>query len=184
MKEKVIEITNKLNTLIDASNYSVPLLDNFEIIKKDIKSNVIFLAKYNNSTEMFLSDGTLKENEDLNKRIVSVINNTNNYLKNNNCESYQVYYRDYNINNFNFKLVLQDMYAYKNNELVAIKSINAYFVSKNKEVYLITLSSGPYSLKESEQLNKIKNINDDIVYSSLEKGMYLISNNIKYKENV
>ena len=53
MKEKVIEITNKLNTLIDASNYSVPLLDNFEIIKKDIKSNVIFLAKYNNSTEMF-----------------------------------------------------------------------------------------------------------------------------------
>lgn len=184
MKEKVIEITNKLNTLIDASNYSVPLLDNFEIIKKDIKSNVIFLAKYNNSTEMFLSDGTLKENEDLNKRIVSVINNTNNYLKNNNCESYQVYYRDYNINNFNFKLVLQDMYAYKNNELVAIKSINAYFVSKNKEVYLITLSSGPYSLKESEQLNKIKNINDDIVYSSLEKGMYLILNNIKYKENV
>ena len=167
MKEKVIEITNKLNTLIDASNYSVPLLDNFEIIKKDIKSNVIFLAKYNNSTEMFLSDGTLKENEDLNKRIVSVINNTNNYLKNNNCESYQVYYRDYNINNFNFKLVLQDMYAYKNNE-----------------VYLITLSSGPYSLKESEQLNKIKNINDDIVYSSLEKGMYLILNNIKYKENV
>ena len=184
MKEKVIEITNKLNTLIDASNYSVPLLDNFEIIKKDIKSNVIFLAKYNNSTEMFLSDGTLKENEDLNKRIVSVINNTNNYLKNNNCESYQVYYRDYNINNFNFKLVLQDMYSYKNNELVAIKSINAYFVSKNKEVYLITLSSGPYSLKESEQLNKIKNINDDIVYSSLEKGMYLILNNIKYKENV
>ena len=184
MKEKVIEITNKLNTLIDASNYSVPLLDNFEIIKKDIKSNVIFLAKYNNSTEMFLSDGTLKENEDLNKRIVSVINNTNNYLKNNNCESYQVYYRDYNINNFNFKLVLQDMYAYKNNELVAIKSINAYFVSKNKEVYLITLSSGPYSLKESEQLNKIKNINDDIVYSSLEKGMYLILDNIKYKENV
>ena len=172
MKEKVIEITNKLNTLIDASNYSVPLLDNFEIIKKDIKSNVIFLAKYNNSTEMFLSDGTLKENEDLKKRIVSVINKTN--------ESYQVYYRDYNINNFNFKLVLQDMYAYKNNELVAIKSINAYFVSKNKEVYLITLSSGPYSLKESEQLNKIKNINDDIVYSSLEKGMYLILNNIKY----
>ncbi len=184
MKEKVIEITNKLNTLIDANNYSVPLLDNFEIIKKDIKSNVIFLAKYNNSTEMFLSDGTLKENEDLNKRIVSVINNTNNYLKNNNCGSYQVYYKDYNITNFNFKLVLQDMYAYKNNELVAIKSINAYFVSKNKEVYLITLSSGPYSIKESEQLNKIKNINDDIVYSSLEKGMYLILNNIKYKENV
>ena len=184
MKEKVIEITNKLNTLIDASNYSVPLLDNFEIIKKDIKSNVIFLAKYNNSTEMFLSDGTLKENEDLNKRIVSVINNTNNYLKNNNCGSYQVYYKDYNITNFNFKLVLQDMYAYENNELVAIKNINAYFVSKNKEVYLITLSSGPYSLKESEQLNNLKNINDDIVYSSLEKGMYLILNNIKYKENV
>ena len=184
MKEKVIEITNKLNTLIDASNYSVPLLDNFEIIKKDIKSNVIFLAKYNNSTEMFLSDGTLKENEDLNKRIVSVINNTNNYLKNNNCGSYQVYYKDYNITNFNFKLVLQDMYAYENNELVAIKNINAYFVSKNKEVYLITLSSGPYSLKESEQLNNLKNINDDIVYSSLEKGMYLILNNVKYKENV
>jgi len=184
MKEKVIEITNKLNTLIDASNYSVPLLDNFEIIKKDIKSNVIFLAKYNNSTEMFLSDGTLKENEDLNKRIVSVINNTNNYLKNNNCGSYQVYYKDYNITNFNFKLVLQDMYAYENNELVAIKNINAYFVSKNKEVYLITLSSGPYSLKESEQLNNLKNISDDIVYSSLEKGMYLILNNIKYKENV
>ena len=184
MKEKVIEITNKLNTLIDASNYSVPLLDNFEIIKKDIKSNVIFLAKYNNSTEMFLSDGTLKENEDLNKRIVSVINNTNNYLKNNNCGSYQVYYKDYNITNFNFKLVLQDMYAYENNELVAIKNINAYFVSKNKEVYLITLSSGPYSLKESEQLNNLKNISDDIVYSSLEKGRYLSLNNIKYKENV
>ena len=184
MKEKVIEITNKLNTLIDANNYSVPILDNFEIKKRDLKSNVFFLAKYNNNTEMFLSDGLLKEEEDLNKRIVSVINNTNNYLKNNNCGSYQVYYKDYNITNFNFKLVLQDMYAYKNNELVAIKSINAYFVSKNKEVYLITLSSGPYSIKESEQLNKIKNINDDIVYSSLEKGMYLILNNIKYKENV
>ena len=184
MKEKVIEITNKLNTLIDASNYSVPLLDNFEIIKRDLKSKVFFLAKYNNNTEMFLSDGTLKENEDLNKRIVSVINNTNNYLKNNNCGSYQVYYKDYNITNFNFKLVLQDMYAYKNNELVAIKNINAYFVSENREVYLITLSSGPYSIKESEQLNKIKNINDDIVYSSLEKGMYLILNNIKYKKNV
>ena len=184
MKDKVIETTNKLNTLIDVNDYSVPLLDNFEIIKKDIKSNVIFLAKYNNSTEIFLSDGILKENEDLNKRISSIVNNTNDYLKNNNYGSYQAYYKDYNINNFNFKLVLQDMYAYKNNELVAIKSINAYFVSKNKEVYLITLSSGPYSIKESEQLNKIKNINDDIVYSSLEKGMYLILNNIKYNENV
>ena len=184
MKEKVIEITNKLNTLVDANNYSVPILDNFEIIKRDLKSNVFFLAKYNNSTEIFLSDGPLKEEEDLNKRISSIVNNTNDYLKNNNYGSYQAYYKDYNVNNFNFKLVLQDMYAYKNNELVAIKSINAYFVSENREVYLITLSSGPYSLKESEQLNNLKNISDDIVYSSLEKGMYLILNNIKYKENV
>ena len=61
MKEKVIEITNKLNTLIDVNNYSVPILDNFEIIKRDLKSNVFFLAKYNNSTEIFLSDGFLKE---------------------------------------------------------------------------------------------------------------------------
>lgn len=40
MKEKVIEITNKLNTLIDANNYSVPILDNFEIKKRDLKSEM------------------------------------------------------------------------------------------------------------------------------------------------
>ena len=102
MKEKVIEITNKLNTLIDANNYSIPLLDNFEIIKRDLKSKVFFLAKYNNNTEMFLSDGLLKEEEDLNKRISSIVNNTNDYLKNNNYGAYQAYYKDYNVNNFNF----------------------------------------------------------------------------------
>lgn len=184
MRDKIIEITNKLNTIIDENNYIIPLLDNFEVIKKNNKSNIIFLAKYNNSTEMFLSDGLLHENEDLNKRINFIINNTNKYLKDNNCGSYQVYYKDYNINNFNFKLLLHDIYVYKNNELVVIKNIEAYFVSKNKEVYLISLSSGPYRLKENEQLKNIKSIKDDIVYSSLEKGMYLILNNVKYKENV
>ena len=51
-------------------------------------------------------------------------------------------------------------------------------------VYLISLASGPYLFNESKQLKNIKNIKEDIVYSSLEKGMYLILNNIKYKENV
>lgn len=184
MNNKIIDITNKLNTIIDVNNYNIPLLDNFEIVKNDIKSNIIFLAKYNNNTEIFSYDGILKENENLNKRITSIINNTNIFLKNNNYSSYQVYYKDYNINNFNFKLVLQDMYAYKDNKLVIIKNFNAYFVSKNKEVYLISLSSGPYISKESEQLRNIKNIYDDIVYTSLEKGMYLILNNIKYNENM
>lgn len=184
MNNKIIEITNKLNTLIEANKYSIPLLDNFEITNKDIKSNIIFQAKNKNTTEIFSYDGILKENEDLNKRITSIVNNTNTFLQNNNCTSYQVYYKDYEANNINFKLLLQDIKTYKNNTQVIIKSINAYFISKNKEVYLITLSSGPYISKEEAELKNIKNIYDDLVYSSLIDGMHLILNNIKYNENM
>lgn len=184
MKNKIIEITNKLNTIIDASNYSVPLLDNFEIIKRDIKANIIFLAKNKNTTEAFLCDGLLKEGEDLNKRINSIVNETDYYLKNNNYETYQVYYKDYNVNDINFKLVLQDMHFNRGSDIIVLRNIEAYFVSKNKEVYLISLASGPYTIKESKLLKNIKNINDDIVYTSLEKGLYLILNNMKCQENV
>ena len=44
MKNKIIEITNKLNTIIDASNYSVPLLDNFEIIV--INSSLVYFSSF------------------------------------------------------------------------------------------------------------------------------------------
>ena len=101
MKDKIIEITNKLNVIVNTNNYNVPLL----------------------------------------------------------------YYKDYNVNGLNFKIILQDLYINRNNQILTIKNINAYFVDKNKYVYLISLASGPYLFNESKQLKNIKNIKEDIVYS-------------------
>ena len=109
MKDKIIEITNKLNVIVNTNNYNVPLLDNFEIIKRDIKSNIIFSAKYNNTIESFLCDGLLQENENFIDRINSIVKKTTEYLTKNKSTSYHVYYKDYNVNGFNFKIILQDL---------------------------------------------------------------------------
>lgn len=184
MKDKIVEITNKLNIIINTNNYNIPLLDNFEIIKQDIKSNIIFSAKYNTTTESFLCDGLLQENENFIDRINSIVKKTSDYLTKNKCTSYHVYYKDYNVNGFNFKIILQDIYINRNNQILTVKNINTYFVDKNKYVYLLSLASGPYLFNDSKQLKNIKSIKEDVVYSSLEKGMYLILDNIKYNENV
>lgn len=182
MQDKLVYLTNKLNIMINTDKYTIPLLDNFEIIKQDIKSNIVFTAKNNNTVYSFLCDGLLNNDELFEERIDKIVNNTNVYVNNNNGSFYQTYYKDYNVNGFNFKIYLQDLYFSKNNDIVTLRSINTYFVDKNKYVYLVSLTSGPYLFNNNQLLNNIKDISNDLVFSSLEKGMNLILNGIKYNE--
>lgn len=184
MQEKLLYLTNKLNIIINTNKYSIPLLDNFEVIRKDIKSNIVFVAKNNNTVYSFLSDGILNKNELLEDRINKIVNNSNVYTNNNNGSSYQIYYKDYNINDFNFKIYLQDIYINRKNDILTLRSINAYFVDENKYVYLISLTSGPYLLSDNNKLKNIKDISNDKVFSSLEKGMMIILNGVRYNKNM
>ena len=75
--ENAIKVAKKMNTLIDFNLLSVPVLDDFILVQKNLtdpNNNIIFVAVKNNTLEQFLGDGMLEPNESFDDRIEKVIN--------------------------------------------------------------------------------------------------------------
>ena len=88
-----------------AKQLSIPILNGFKL-ENNLDEQTILFAQGNGYIEQLVSDGHI-ENDDFEKRIDLVINNTKNFMKANNCESVEnsfKFYKDYTNGIFNFYL--------------------------------------------------------------------------------
>ena len=178
MKDKTLEMIEKLNNHLHASNIYLPVLEGFEIEHKVEIPNCIFIAKNNNGIiEQLFIDPSLKENESLEERIKKIQTETTNYIKTNNFETFIKHYKDYDNGIFSFKIYIRDIIL--NNSL--IRELDTYFVdNKYNDVYKLTLSYGPFNKENNLELLSNNNGNDDLVTKKIANMLNVILENTKY----
>ena len=183
MKNNVINIAKKMNSLENIKKFYFHLPDGYSIIQNENNntSNVVFIAKNDTSIIQFLTDGTLDENETFDMHVQSVVNQivseySNNGLYDN--DKFFFYLKDYNTKLFNFKLYVQDILV---DDYTFIRQLNAYFIETNsKEFCQISLASGSYRKSEYNLLNKIDNLENDIITKKLIDNMISFLDKIEY----
>ena len=93
-KENINE--SKYDYKSHAKQLSIPILNGFKL-ENNLDEQTILFAQGNGYIEQLVSDGHI-ENDDFEKRIDLVINNTKNFMKANNCENVEnsfKFYKDY-----------------------------------------------------------------------------------------
>ena len=128
-----------------------------------------------------MSDGHI-ENDDFEKRIDLVINNTKNFMKSNNCENVEnsfKFYKEYTNGIFNFKIYVCDLII----QGKVLRQFISYFVEpKLQDFYQLTVSVGPFDFPTNQiKIDQI-DLNNDSTTKSLDILNTLLLNNLKYKE--
>ena len=189
--DKAISLAKNMNTLINFNRLSIPLLDDFILVQKNLtdpNNNVIFVAVKNNTLEQFLGDGALKENESFNERLEQVINQMKEEVKGNELyegnNDFLIYYKNYENDFFDFRIFAQDILTGTKDNLNFIRQLSAFFLEpQTNEFYQITMAAGQYVKSNKFKLLKdIKNIEKDELIIGLEKNLKLIMDNITYRD--
>lgn len=128
-----------------------------------------------------MSDGHI-ENDDFEKRIDLVINNTKNFMKSNNCENVEnsfKFYKDYTNGIFNFKIYVYDLII----QGKVLRQFISYFVEpKLQDFYQLTVNVEPFDFLTNQiKIDQI-DLNNDSTAKSLDILNTLLLNNLKYKE--
>ncbi|MBQ4031440.1 MAG: hypothetical protein II625_06765 [Bacilli bacterium] len=189
--ENAIKVAKKMNTLIDFNLLSVPVLDDFILVQKNLtdpNNNIIFVAVKNNTLEQFLGDGMLEPNESFDDRIEKVINQMKEESKRSPLyegnDEFLVYYKNYDNENFDFKIYVQDILTGTKDNLKFIRQMSAFFVEpKGNEFYQICMGAGAYAKSNKFKLLKdIKEYEKDEINIGLERNLKLIMDNLTYRD--
>ena len=176
-------IAEMFNYKLHADILQIPILKGFQILKENNPQTIV-TASTKGFVEQLVTDGHIKENE-FDKRINLVINNTKSFMKDNGYDTNDktfIFHKNYNNGVFEFKLYFCDMIIPDSNEEKIIRQLNAFFVEpKMNDFYQFSLSTGPFK-KENNQI-KIGEIDlkNDQVTITLDKLMDLLMDNLKYK---
>ena len=182
---KLMEVVTKLNSLENINNMFIPIPDGFEIIQNTkIGSNVIFIAKKNNTMEQFLTDGALNTSETIEEHIKKVIDEIKKE-----CENNPIYigkpdiikpYRNYANELFEFKIYAQDILV---NENSFIRQLNAYFLeTESREFCQLSVSAGQYKISEENKLlTEIQDLTNDNIILGLDDILIQILKRINKK---
>ena len=188
--ERAINLAKNMNTLINYQSLAIPVLNDFIVVQRNLTDpnhKVIFVAIKNNTIEQFLGDGVLGEKESVDDRIEKIINEIKEEVKDNELykenDEYLCYYKDYDNDNFDFKIYIQDILSGTPEDIKFARQLSAYFVEpKGNEFYQISMAAGSYSTKEGYKLLKdIENYDQDKIIDGLEQDLKLIMDNIIYK---
>lgn len=163
-----------------AKQLSIPILNGFKL-ENNLDKQTILFAQGNGYIEQLVSDGHI-ENNDFEKRIDLVINNTKNFMKANNCENVEnsfKFYKDYTNGIFNFKIYICDLII----QGKVLRQFISYFVEpKLQDFYQLTVSVGPFDFPTNQiKIDQI-DLNNDPTTKSLDILNTLLLNNLKYKE--
>ena len=184
----MIDIARIANYGLHAEQLSIPVLNNFQVYEEN-NPQVVFSAMAGPYIEQVVSDGYIADGE-FEERIDLVINNTTEYLKNNNIDTKFMYLKDYNNGVFDFKVYVQDMIVPTPKGDEAYRLFNAYFVEpRMHDFYQMSVSIGGIAMPveilklgtidlENDELTKILNTMMNILLDNLK---YKGSNKIKFK---
>ena len=190
-EETAIRLAKKMNTLINFNLLSVPVLDDFVLVQKNLtdrNNSVIFVAIKNNTIEQFLGDGALEPKESFDSRIEKVINQMKEQVKDNPLyegnDEYLVYYKNYDNDYFDFRIYVQDVLTGTKDSLRFVRQMSAFFVEpQGNEFYQISMAAGQYVKSNKFKLLKdIKDYEKDDINKGLEKALKVIMDNIKYRD--
>ena len=188
--DKAINIAKNMNTLINYRSLAIPVLDNFIVVQRNLTDpnhKVIFVAVKNNTIEQFIGDGILGEKESVDDRIEEVLKEIGEEIKDNELykgnNEYICYYKNYDNDNFDFKIYLQDILSGTKEDLKFARQISAFFVEPNgNEFYQVSVAAGSYATNKGYKLLKdIENYEEDEIVKGLEQNLKLIMDNIIYK---
>lgn len=147
-------------------NYRIPILEGYNLIENPPRA--LFIAKAeDNSTEQYIEEGKLRNNESYTERLDNIIHTTEEMLEYNNFQKTKLLFiKDYETELLKFKIYLQD--NIKDNQ--CIRQLNAYFIDpKSNYIYQIILSAPPLNIND---------INDNVL-KNIYRRLSTILNNIK-----
>jgi len=188
--ERAINLAKNMNTLINYQSLAIPVLDDFILVQRNLTDpnhKVIFVAVKNNTMEQFIGDGILGEKESVDDRIEKIIGEIKEEIKDNELykgnKEYLCYYKNYDNDNFDFKIYIQDILSGTPEDIKFARQLSAYFVEpKGNEFYQVSVAAGSYSTKEGYKLLRdIGNYEQDEIIKGLEQNLRLIMDNIIYK---
>ena len=92
-------------------------------------------------------------------------------------------YKNYDNDNFDFKIFVQDILSGTEEDIKFARQLSAFFVEPNgNEFYQISVAAGSYAVNKGYKLLKdIKNYEEDEIIKGLETNLKLIMDNIIYK---
>ena len=187
---KAIELAKNMNTLINYQSLAIPVLDDFIVVQRNLTDpnhKIIFVAIKNNTIEQFIGDGMLEAKESVDDRIEKVVKEIKEEVKDNKLydgnEEYLCYYKNYDNDNFDFKIFVQDILSGTKEDIKFARQLSAFFVEPNgNEFYQISVAAGSYAVNKGYKLLKdIKNYEEDEIIKGLETNLKLIMDNIIYK---
>lgn len=147
IQEKLINVANMLNKKAEFEILSVPIIDNFKIKDNNLE-NVIFQAVgEDNSSEILICDGKLKENESFDERLNKVLSeiietNKSNEIENSNNNIY--FYTKF-MNKLEYYIYIIDYVKLVGVEKRVIRQINAFFLEPTyNNFYQLSLNTAPF----------------------------------------
>ena len=179
----VVEMAEISNYQLHGDLLMIPVLKGLEI--REIPDNqVILFADKDNLCEQLISDGHVEE-EDIEGRIENIIDSTKEYMKEVGCRELKnnfLFSKEYKTDNFQFKVYVEDI-VFEDQEEMIIRQMNAYFYEKEMEdMYQLSLSSGPYLLKDTSIKIGTIDLENDLITKELDKKLTLIMKNLKYNK--
>ena len=190
-EEQAIKIAKNMNTLINFNLLSVPVLNDFILVQKNLtdpNNKIIFVAMKNNTLEQFLGDGVLAQNESFEDHLDKVINQMKEESKKSNLyegnDEFLVYYKNYDNENFDYRIYVQDILTGSQDKLKFVRQMSAFFVEPTgNEFYQVSVAAGQYVKSNKFKLLKdIKNYEQDEIIRGLEKNLKQIMDNITYRD--
>ena len=186
--KRIKDMVLKLNTIENISKINIPILDDFKVLRNEITkdSNVILVAKKDNTIEQFLTEGTIPEEVSIDEKVDEVISNIDKQIKNNPLyknRKYMNFYKEYDNGSFKFLIYIQDILTGTKTSTSFIRQINAYFIEPiGREFCQVSIAAGRYAKSEDTPLlDEIKEIEKDELTTILIKNLYIILDNLKYK---
>ena len=188
LEKKINDLVIKLNTVENIDKMNIPILDDFKVLRNEITkdSNVILVAKKDNTIEQFLTEGTIPEEVSIDEKVDEVISNIDRQIRNNPLyknRQYMKFYKEYDNGTFKFLIYIQDILTGTKKSTSFVRQANAYFIEPNgREFCQVSIAAGRYAKSEETPIiDEIKDIENDKITTILIKNLYLILDNLKYK---
>lgn len=149
-KNKSIDIAIKIAKELNQKNLFIPVLDGFEV-KENLRNGFVASNSHGIIEKYVFEDGTF---DDINTKIKDTLHKATDYgnqrgalLKPENIFFVGKYSLD-----FEFHIYIQDILL---NNHKFIREMNAYFLNTDgKTFHQVSVSSGPYSVREGQKLLK------------------------------
>lgn len=178
---RLAEATRLYNCKLHADQLSIPILKDLTPVD-DANPQMILCAVGNGFIEQLISNGHVDINE-FDQRVKLSNDNTIRAMESMGYGYNIIYYRDYDNGVFNFKQYVCDMTLKDGDKEKIWRSFRSYFFEpKMHDMYLLSLSVGPYDMPTIELKPGAIDLQNDRITIMLDLLMKELMDNLKYRK--